>query len=89
MKVRYLKPIRECGGCALNLGHRCGLYPDPAAQWKHRRCEGFNSPSHVALYEKMLHPDGAKARRVARVRRAASAHTVDHRDGRHPLSGVK
>jgi hypothetical protein len=87
MKVQFLKPVRACAGCGLNLGHRCGLFPDPGAKWHGRHCEGFNSPEHLEQYQKLQNPDGAHARKLARSRKAAAAHTVDHVDGRHPLAG--
>lgn len=75
------KPVRECVGCALNLGNRCAVFRHPAVQWRHGKCEGFNNARLISRYEKMLNPEGALARKLQRRERARLAHTVDHRDG--------
>ena len=75
------KPVRECSGCELNLGKRCAFFEFPIDQWKHRRCEGYNSPELIERLARMQHPDGAHKRRDERVEKAKLAHTVDHQDG--------
>ncbi len=60
------KPSRRCHGCGLNLGDRCGAYPEPRAMWHHRTCPGFKNEEMVAQFEaeKLKHPpDHAKDRR--------------------------
>lgn len=85
MVASSAKPVRECKDCALNLGNRCAVFHHPAVQWRRRKCEGYNNPEYIARYERVLHADGAKARRLARQERAKLARTVDHRDGVKPL----
>lgn len=89
MKVVHKKPVRKCLGCGLNRGNQCGLFSDPAAKWKGRRCEGYNSPVYQAEYERLQHPEGARARRLERMRRAVSARSIDHHDGRHLPGSVR
>ena len=84
MKKNYShKPIRECIHCELNLGTECALFDNPASKWKRRKCEGFNNPEYIAMYEKAQHPHGAYARKIKRAQKARLAATVDHHDGRH------
>lgn len=79
------KPVRQCIGCALNLGKTCAFFPEPALQWSKRRCEGYNNPELLAKFERMQHPEGKYARKIQRALRAKLAHTVDHRNGQHRL----
>jgi hypothetical protein len=87
MTVISIKPVRECNGCALNLGKRCGIFDHPTLKWKNRKCEGYNNPMFIQHYEKLLKPDGARARKVVRKTKAKNRRTADHRDGVHRLSG--
>jgi len=82
------KPVKKCRGCALNLGKRCAVFEHPVLKWK-KKCEGFNNPVLIARYEKVQHPEGARARKVERKQRAALAHTVVHSDGVHPLGRAR
>ena len=81
------KPVKECKGCALNLGKRCGIFLHPVLKWKNRKCEGYNNPMFIDHYEKTLKPEGARARKIIRQTRAKSTKTVAHSDGVHPLMG--
>ncbi len=81
MTASSAKPVRECKDCSLNLGNRCAVFHHPAVQWRRRKCEGYNSAEYMARYEKLLHAEGAKARRLARQARAKLSRTVDHLDG--------
>ena len=81
------KPCRQCAGCALNLGKRCGIFLHPVLKWKNRKCEGYNNPMFIDHYEKTLKPEGARARKLVRKGKAKSAETVDHHDGMHVLMG--
>jgi len=78
------KPVKQCLGCALNLGKRCGVFEHPILKWKGRHCEAYNSPEFIEKYEQMQHPQGAKARKRERAERAKIAHTEDHHDGVKP-----
>ena len=82
------KPVKECRGCALNLGKRCAVFEQPVLKWK-KKCEGFNNPALIAQYEQVQHPKGARARKEQRKQRAALAHTVVHSDGVHRLGRVR
>jgi hypothetical protein len=75
------KPVRECAGCGLDLGKRCAFFEYPVDQWKHRSCEGYNSPELIERFSRMQHPDGAHKRKELRIEKAKMAHTVDHQDG--------
>lgn len=81
MTASSAKPVRECKDCALNLGSRCAVFRHPAVQWRRRKCEGYNNPEFIRRYERLLHADGAWARKLERQARAKLARTVDHRDG--------
>lgn len=83
------KPVKECKGCALNLGKQCGVFEHPMLEWKHRTCKGYNNPVLIAQYEKMTHPEGARRRKLSRVERAKLAHTETHKDGVRPLRGTR
>lgn len=83
------KPVKECKGCALNLGKQCGVFEHPVLQWKHRTCKGYNQPDLIARYEKMQNPEGARRRKLNRAERAKLAHTLTHKDGVRPLKGAR
>ena len=87
MTAVSIKPIRECTGCALNLGKRCGIFHHPVLKWKNRKCEGYNNPMFIDHYEKTLKPEGARAREAMRQTKAKQRKTVGHADGVHPLMG--
>ncbi|HMP76203.1 MAG TPA: hypothetical protein PKE12_07910 [Kiritimatiellia bacterium] len=87
MGVLGIKPVRQCGGCALNLGKTCAIFHHPSLKWKDRRCEGYNNPLYIQHYEKTLKPEGARARKASRVEKAKKSRTVPHRDGVHVLAG--
>lgn len=82
-----IKPVRECAGCALNLGKRCGIFLHPVLKWKNRKCEGYNNPMFISHYENTLKPEGARARKAKRAEHGKATKTVSHRDGVHPLYG--
>jgi hypothetical protein len=84
-----VKPVRYCAGCVLNLGKRCGIFDHPVLKWKNRKCEGYNNPAYIQHYERLLKPEGARARKVVRRTKAKVRKTADHRDGRHRLAGVR
>ena len=86
MATVSIKPVRECTGCALNLGKRCGIFHHPVLKWKNRKCEAFNNQVFVDYYKRTLEPEGARARKVMRMEKAKVTKTVPHRDGRHKLS---
>lgn len=83
------KPVKECRGCKLNLIKRCAVFEHPVLKWQKRRCEGYNNPTWIEKYEKSLHPEGARARKMQRRQRAALARTIPHRDGTHPLGPIR
>ena len=87
MATVSIKPVRECTGCALNLGKRCGIFHHPVLKWKNRKCEAFNNQVFVDYYKRTLEPEGARARKVMRQSSAKKKKTVDHADGVHPLMG--
>ena len=82
-----IKLVKECTGCALHLGKRCGIFLHPALKWKNRKCEGYNNPMFIAHYENTLKPEGARARKMKRAEHGKVTRTVNHRDGVHPLYG--
>lgn len=87
MKKPGTKPVRQCKGCALNLGDSCAIFHHPSLKWKDRNCEGYNNPMYIRHYELTLKPQGARARKLERRTKAKIAHTETHRDGVHPLKG--
>ena len=89
MTLISVKPVRECSGCGLNLGKQCGIFDHPVLKWKNRKCEGYNNPAFIQHYEKLLKPDGARARRIVRKTKAGQRHTVGHKDGVHRLTGLR
>lgn len=82
-----VKPVRECRGCALNLGKTCAIFHHPSLKWKNRNCEGYNNPMYIKHYEMTLKPEGARARQVVRADKAKKSRTTPHRDGVHVLVG--
>lgn len=54
MAVLGIKPVRQCAGCALNLGKTCAIFHHPSLKWKERRCEGYNNPMYIQHYERTL-----------------------------------
>ncbi len=75
------KPVRKCHGCKLNLGDRCGVFPDPHKQWHPGKCGGHGDEE---LYQRYLedqekHPPDS--RKQERRRRARLAKTEPHHDG--------
>lgn len=62
MAVLGTKPVRQCAGCALNLGATCAIFHHPSLKWKDRRCEGYNNPMYIQHYEKTLKPQGVPVR---------------------------
>ena len=85
MSTISTKPVKECLHCALNLGKQCAIFENPELKWKRRKCEGFNNPEYIEIYERMQKPEGAYARKRDRARRAKVAHTEDHHNGLHVL----
>lgn len=69
----------------MNLGKRCGIFDHPVLKWKNRKCEGYNNPAFIQHYERLLKPEGARARKVVRKTVAKQRRTVGHRDGVHRL----
>ncbi|MCS6770749.1 MAG: hypothetical protein NZ740_01840 [Kiritimatiellae bacterium] len=89
MRKPGTKPVRQCKGCALNLGDSCAIFLHPSLKWKDRKCEGYNNPMYIRHYELNLKPEGARARKTVRVEKAKAARTQTHRDGVHPLKGPR
>lgn len=89
MAVPGTRPVKQCKGCALNLGTHCAIFHHPSLKWKDRQCEGYNNPMYIQHYERNLKPreSGAQARKTFRKILAKEAKTVRHRDGVHPLKG--
>jgi hypothetical protein len=68
------KPVRQCAGCALNLGASCAIFHHPSLKWKDHRCEGYNNPMYIRHYENTLKPRGvAAARAVSATPKRAAA----------------
>lgn len=89
MTAISIKPVKDCHGCALNLGKRCAVFEHPVLKWKKRKCEGYNNPHYIAEFERAQHPEGARARKLARVQRARLARTIPHNDGVHRLGPIR
>ncbi len=91
MAVLGIKPVRQCAGCALNLGKTCAIFHHPSLKWKERRCEGYNNPMYIQHYEKTLKPQGAPAQqpasKPARAARAKPARPAVRRRKTRPVKG--
>ncbi len=66
MAVLGIKPVRQCAGCALNLGKTCAIFHHPSLKWKERRCEGYNNPMYIQHYERTLKLQPAPAAKPTR-----------------------
>ena len=77
-RKRNLKPVRKCHDCGLNIGARCGVYPEPREMWHHRVCPGYKNEGMLARYEVDLlrHPLNStkRRRREAAKQRASEPH---------------
>jgi hypothetical protein len=60
MAARGTKPVRQCAGCALNLGTSCAIFHHPSLKWKDHPCEGYNNPMYIRYYETTLKPRGIR-----------------------------
>jgi len=75
------RPIGKCKGCCLNYKKFCKAGLFPKAEWNKGRCKHYNDKE---LLEKILiapAPTGARAARLKRKARAASAATEPHHNG--------
>jgi len=83
------KPVKECHGCGLNLGEKCGVYESPHEMWRHRKCSGFKNEAQLAEYlaQKAKTEDERKAKRRATAHLRA---TAPHFQGlRAPVAAAK
>ncbi len=61
MAILGSKPVRQCRGCALNLGATCAIFHHPSLKWKERQCEGYNNAFYIHHYETTLKADASRA----------------------------
>jgi hypothetical protein len=78
MTPKSPKPVKECVGCALNLGDRCAAFPYPVQKWARSDCEGYNNEELIAKYSNYKDGQGAHARRVRRQSEAKYEKTIEH-----------
>ena len=61
MAILGSKPMRQCRGCALNLGATCAIFHHPPLKWKDGQCEGYNNAFYIRHYETTLKADASHA----------------------------
>jgi hypothetical protein len=87
---RTSKPVRDCHGCGLNFGDRCGVYENPHQMWHNRKCPGHMNEAMLREYQdRIAHKKDLDARKEKRREVAKSRATEDHHTMRQPVVTVK
>ncbi len=86
---KWLKPVRKCSGCKLNLGERCAVYPNPREKWRHGLCPGYNNEELIKKYQEELTKHPPKEDKVHRQKVAVARGTVEHQQGKSKVSTLR
>ena len=76
------RPIGKCKGCCLNMRSFCAAGLEPKSQWSSGRCRSRNDGAVLEAFYRPAPLTGAKAARLARQAKAATASTEPHYNGR-------
>ncbi|HHT9132151.1 MAG TPA: hypothetical protein ACFYED_06670 [Candidatus Tripitaka californicus] len=86
---KWLKPVRKCSGCKLNLGERCAVFPSPREKWRHGLCSGYNNVELINKYQEEIAKHPPKVDKVQRKKVAGSRGTVEHHQGKSKVSTLR
>lgn len=86
---KWLKPVRKCSGCKLNLVERCAVFPNPREKWRHGLCSGYNNEELIKKYQKEIAKHPPKEAELERKKVAESRHTVEHQQGKSKVSNLR
>lgn len=80
--IKWLKPVRKCSDCQLNLGDRCAIFESPRDKWHHGRCSGYNNPELIKKFEEEQAKHPPKETKEKRKMVAKKRGTIEHRQGK-------